>query len=227
VKVLSYQRKAGSRTFGFLGLAFLVVAGLLWAAALIGIRPVATSLQTVGEGLMLFMVVSALILILGCLAYGVYHALRHIRVWPQAARTTGAFLVSNAEWAILLRHTVLPLAAAVFLFLAARSYYACHFTDGCMSTRLITAADKKAIMLGGMTAVTLALVAFLRIGSRQKLESEKEIEAFRAWLRERAALRSQQIDATSRTSNHRALLETERAEIESILIHFNKCFPRG
>jgi hypothetical protein len=77
-----------------------------------------------------------------------------------------------------------------------------------------------------MGAVTLALVACLRMASRLKCESEKEIEAFRAWLQKRTALRTQQMDATSSTSNHRVLLETERAEIESIIIHFNKCFPR-
>jgi hypothetical protein len=223
--VLSYLRGASGCTLGLLVLAFLAAAGLIWAAALIGIQPFAAWIQTGAGALQLFMMVYVLILILGCLIYGLYYALLHARAWPQAARATTAFLTGGSDWAILVRQAVLPLAATVFLYLAARSYYICHFAAGCRSMRMMAAADNRAIVLGGIGGMTLALVTCLRIGWRLKREPQKRIEAFRAWLQERAALRSWHLNATSSNSNHRVLLETERAEIESILNHFNKCFP--
>jgi|HubBroStandDraft_6_1064221.scaffolds.fasta_scaffold525140_2 hypothetical protein len=222
---MSYLRKVGSGAFGLLMLAFLAVAGAVWGAALIGVEPVAGWYQTLGGGLMLFMMVCAVILTLSCLVYGLYRVLRHIRAWSLAAREASIFLISNSDWSILVRQAVLPLAATVFLFLAARSYYLCHFADGYGSTPMMAAAADRAILLSGVGTATLGLSVCLRIGARFKSDSAKRAEAFRAWLEERAALRSQQMDGLS--SSHRVLLKTERAEIESILIHFNKCFPRG
>ncbi len=207
----------------FLGL--VATAGLLWAAALVGIQPFATWLQTFGGALYLFFMIGAVGLIIGCFVYGIYHALRHIRAWPQAARSAFAYLTGSSDWAKFVRHGLLPLVAGVFLFLATRRYFNCHFSHSCWSTRVTSYADREAILLVGLGAATLAFKACLELTARFKRQSEKQIQDFRNWLAGRAALRNQQIDATSFTDHHRAILKTERAEIEVILIEFKKRFP--
>jgi hypothetical protein len=135
--VLRYLRRMGDRALGLLVFALLATVGLMWAAALIGIQPSASWLQTGVGSLLLFMMVYALILILGCLIYGFYYALRHIRAWPQAARSAIGLLTGSSDSAIFVRQAILPLAATVFLFLAARRYYVCHFADGCSSKEMM------------------------------------------------------------------------------------------
>ena len=174
---------------------------------------------------MLFVTVYALLIAIAYAGYAIFYALRHIRDWPRTARATLAFLKGQSNGAEGARG-LLAIAALVFLFLAARTYYVCRFADGCWSMRITAAANSKAMVLGGVGAATLVLVAYLRRGARLKRESERDIEAFRAWLQQRAALKNQQVEATSTSSNHRVLLKTERAEIEGIFNHFNERFPR-
>jgi hypothetical protein len=220
-----YLNKISVCAFTLLAFAFLVSAGLVWAAAVIGIEPFAAWYRTAGGTLMLFMTVYALLIAIAYAAYGLFYALRHIRDWPRTARATLTFLKGQSKGAEDARR-LLAIAALVFLFLAARTYYVCRFADGCWSMRITAAANSKAMVLGGVGAATLVLVAYLRKGARLKRESERDIEAFRAWLQQRAALKNQQVDATSTSSSNRVLLKTERAEVEVILAHFQRCFPR-
>lgn len=226
VVVLRFLRRMGKSALGALVLAFMATVGLMWAAAFVGIQPYAAWLQTGVGALFLFMMAYSLVVAIVYGIYGIFYALRHIGAWPQATHTAIDFLKGNSDGANLLRRAVLPLAAVGFLFAAAHCYYSCHFAGGCWSMRMIAAADRKTIVLGDIGVLMLALTGFVRVGARLKHESEKSNEVFRTWLQERAESWSRKIDAASFGSNHRMLLKTERAEIESVLVHFNQCFPR-
>jgi hypothetical protein len=144
------------------GVVLLVAMGAFWLAWNFPIEPYSDWVRYPVAVILLLYAVMGSLWLLGRIFHGLYSALRHIRAWPQVARTTLVFLKGDSDWAIVIREAMLPIAAAVFLFRAAHGYYVCHFADGCGSMRMMAGADNRTVVLVGMGTVTLAFVAWLR-----------------------------------------------------------------